>query len=60
MKADYRLDYRKARPNRFAGRGGRIHTVVELDDDVAMVFSNAKSVNNALRALIMVVPQKAR
>jgi len=57
MKAEYQFDYRKARPNRFAGKGDGIRTVVELDDDVAVVFSNATTVNNALRALITAAPQ---
>ena len=60
MKAEYDFDYRKARPNRFAGEGGKIRTVVELDPDVAVVFSSAKTVNNALRALIAAMPQKVR
>ena len=60
MKAEYSFDYRKARPNRFAGKGDKSRTVVELDDDVAVVFSNAKTVNNALRALITAMPPKAK
>ena len=60
MKAEYKFDYRKARPNRFAGKGDKSRTVVELDDDVAVVFSNAKTVNNALRALITAMPLKAK
>jgi len=60
MKAEYDFDYRKARPNRFAREGGKHRTVVELDADVAVVFSTAKTVNKALRALIAAVPQKAK
>jgi len=52
MKAEYDLDYRKAKPNRFAGRSGKNCTVVELDDDVSKVFSDSQSVNTALRAFI--------
>jgi len=59
IKPEYDFDYRKARPNRFAGEGGKSRTVVELDADVAVVFSTAKTVNNALRALIAAMPQKA-
>ena len=57
MKAEYDFDYRKARPNRFASQAGTTRTVVELDPDVAMVFSTSGSVNKALRALIEAVPR---
>ncbi len=60
MKAEYDLDYRKAKPNRFAGRSGKNCTVVELDDDVSEVFSDSQSVNTALRAFISAIPRKAR
>lgn len=59
-KAKYHFDYKRARPNRFAGAGSKNRTVVELDEDVAVVFSTAKTVNNALRALIAAMPQKAK
>jgi len=52
MLPEYRLDYSKARPNRFAERvrpGGRL---VVLDPDVAKAFATPESVNAALRALI--------
>lgn len=52
MKAEYDFDYRKAKPNRFAGRSGKSCTVVVLDDDVSKVFSDSQSVNTALRAFI--------
>jgi hypothetical protein len=57
MKAQHDFDYRKAKPNRFAGRRGKHRTVVELDADVAMVFSTAQTVNKALRALIEAMPR---
>jgi len=52
MLPEYRLDYSKARPNRFAERirpGGRL---VVLDPDVAKAFATPESVNAALRTLI--------
>jgi hypothetical protein len=52
MLAEYSLDYRKARPNRFAKRMQRERHVVLLDPDVAAVFTTHESVNKALRALI--------
>jgi hypothetical protein len=60
MQAEYKFDYRKARPNQFAGKGDKSRTVVELDDDVAVAFSDAKTVNIALRALVTAMPQKAK
>jgi hypothetical protein len=57
MKAQYDFDYRKAKPNRFAGQRGKHRTVVELDADVAVVFSTAQTVNKALRALIEAMPR---
>ena len=58
MLPEYHFDYRKARPNRFAGAGPKRLTVV-LDEDVAEVFTSSDAVNRALRALIEVVPTPA-
>ena len=55
---EYRFDYTKARPNRFAGRGASKSVVVLLDPDVAKVFKDAESVNSALRAILAVVLRK--
>lgn len=58
MLPEYRFDYSKARPNRFASRlkhGGR---VVVIDPDLAEIFSTADSVNSALRALLQALPRK--
>jgi len=60
LKTEYHFDYRKAKPNRFAGRAGKDCTVVVLDADVSKVFSTSKSVNTALRAFIAAMPRKAR
>ncbi|NLE36479.1 MAG: hypothetical protein GX621_00475 [Pirellulaceae bacterium] len=60
IKAEYDFDYRKAKPNRFAGRGGEKCTVIVLDDDVSQVFSDSQSVNTALRAFISAMPSKAK
>ena len=60
MRSDYRFDYRKARPNRFAGRSKQGRVVVVLDPDIAKVFTTPESVNNALRALIAAVPTTAK
>jgi hypothetical protein len=57
MRREYRFDYRKARPNRFAPlMKGRTVAVV-LDPDVASVFQSSESVNSLLRSLIAALPQ---
>ena len=60
IKSEQSFDYRKARPNRFAGRGGKNSIVVMLDADVSEVFSTSKSVNTVLRALIAAMPKKPK
>ena len=60
MRREYRLDYRKARPNRFAPlMKGRTVAVV-LDPDVASVFRSSESVNSLLRSVISALPQPAK
>ena len=56
MRPEYRLDYRKARPNRFAGRSKEERLVVVLDPDIAQIFTTPDSVNSVLRALITTMP----
>lgn len=55
---EYRFDYRKARPNRFAPRNTTT-TTVRLDADVAAVFTTEEAVTTILRALIQAMPQTA-
>lgn len=60
LLAEYRFDYQKAKPNRFAARDEtQPLTVVVLDEDVAQVFTTPESVNNVLRALIESMPHSA-
>jgi hypothetical protein len=56
MQPEYRFDYSKARPNRFAARLKPGSRAVILDPDVAAVFSTPESVNAVLRALIETMP----
>ena len=58
MRKEYRFDYGKGRPNRFAKEmaGASPLVVVVVDSDVAEVFGTAESINRALRALISAVP----
>jgi hypothetical protein len=60
MRREYRLDYRKARPNRFAALlKGRTVAVV-LDPDVASVFESSESVNLLLRSVIAALPANVK
>lgn len=56
MRREYRFDYAKARPNRFATMLGRQTTAVILDPDVASVFESPESVNRLLRSVIAALP----
>ena len=56
---EYRFDYSKARPNRFAARLKPGSRAVVLDPNVAAVFMTPESVNAVLRALIDTMPHKS-
>jgi hypothetical protein len=60
MPAEYRFDYSKAKPNRFASRVDKSRLVVTLDPDVSEVFTTSDAVNNVLRALIGAMPTTTR
>jgi hypothetical protein len=55
LKPEYKFDYTKAKPNRFAPvlEGSR---VVILEPDVAKVFTTDETVNKVLRALLETMP----
>lgn len=53
---EYKFDYSKAKPNRFASRVDQSRLVVSLDPDVSEVFTTTDAVNKALRALIEAMP----
>jgi hypothetical protein len=57
LRLEYRFDYRKARPNRFADRVDPKRLVITLDPDVGKVFTTSESVNSVLRALIEAMPK---
>jgi hypothetical protein len=56
MLPEYRFDYSKARPNRFAARMKPGSRAVVLDPDVAEAFPTTASVNAVLRALLETMP----
>jgi hypothetical protein len=58
LQPEYRFDYTKAKPNRFANRVRPGSVAILLDPDVARVFQNAESVNTVLRALLSTMPAR--
>jgi hypothetical protein len=60
LRDEYRFDYSRAKPNRFASRTDRSRLVVALDPDVSKVFTTPDAVNKALRALIEAMPTTTR
>ncbi len=59
LRTEYRFDYTKAKPNRFAQQMPPGPVTILLDPDVARVFKNAESVNSILRALMATMPKPA-
>lgn len=60
LASEYRFDYTKSKPNRFARRMRRDAVVVVLDEDVAAVFRDPERVNALLRATIAAVEKPRR
>ena len=58
LQSEYRFDYTRAKPNRFAPRTQPGSICVLLDPDVASVFRDAESVNAVLRALMATMPPR--
>jgi len=56
MRREYRFDYKKAKPNRFAKQMATGTIAVVLDPDVAAVFRSSEAVNNLLRSVIAALP----
>ncbi len=56
LRSEYRFDYRKAKPNRFADQPHESGVVVVLEPDVSEIFTTSDSVNEVLRALIKAMP----
>src|SRR5205814_2450466 len=60
MRREYRFDYRKSRPNRFARlMKGRTVAIV-LDPDVASVCCSSESVTALLRSVIKALPKRVK
>jgi hypothetical protein len=56
LNAEYRFDYGKAKPNRFAAAMSGNTVAVVLEPDVAAVFKSSKAVNSFLRSVISAMP----
>jgi hypothetical protein len=57
IRAEYRFDYGKARPNRFAAPMKGSTVAVVLDPDVASVFQTSEAVNSILRSVVSALPE---
>jgi len=57
MRSEYRFDYSKSKPNRFASQIKEGSVAVLLEPDVASVFDNSESVNQLLRSVIAALPE---
>jgi len=60
MRREYRFDYTKAKPNRFAAEMGTGAIAVVLEPDVAAVFQSAEAVNALLRSVIAALPSGSK
>jgi len=56
LRSEYRFDYSKAKPNRFAAKMPEGKVAVVLEPDVAAVFKSSEAVNSLLRSVIAAMP----
>ncbi len=52
MRTEYRLDYSRAKPNRFPAQMNRPVVAIVLEPDVASVFDSSAKVNAQLPSVI--------
>jgi hypothetical protein len=60
MRKEYRFDYSRAKPNRFAEKMTEGVVAVVLEPDVAAVFKSSEAVNTLLRSVIAAMPGRER
>ena len=58
MLREYRFDYSKARPNRFARNVAEGSLVVVLEPELAQVFKSSEQVKTILRAIADALPRQ--
>lgn len=56
LRSEYRFDYSKAQPNRFAAKLSKGTVAVVLEPDVAEIFRTSEVVNDLLRSIIAAMP----
>lgn len=56
MRKEYRFDYSRAKPNRFADKFANGSIALILEPDVAARFKSSKTVNAALRSFLSAIP----
>ncbi len=60
LRSEYRFDYRKSKPNRFAAKMSEDAIAVVLEPDIAAIFKSSKTVNALLRSIVSAMPQSNR
>ena len=60
LDPEYRFDYSKSKPNRFAEQMSQGVVAVVLEPDVAAVFKSSEAVNSFLRSVISAMPPSKR
>ena len=60
LRSEYRFDYSKSKPNRFAAKMSEGAIAIVLEPDVAAVFKSSKTVNALLHSVISAIPQSKR
>ena len=60
LRSEYRFDYSKSQPNRFASKMSGGAVAVVLEPDVAAVFKSSEAVNALLRSVISAMPSSKR
>lgn len=58
LRSEYRFDYSKSQPNRFAAKMSKGTVAVVLEPDVAKIFRSSEVVNALLRSIIAALPSK--
>jgi hypothetical protein len=57
LRREYRFDYSKSKPNRFASQVKPGSVAIVLEPDVASVFETSEAVNQLLRSVIAALPK---
>jgi hypothetical protein len=60
LKSEYKFDYSKSKPNRFASKMSEGTVAIVLEPDVAAVFKSSEAVNALLRSIISAIPSAKR